>query len=104
MALNELEILGLEMTTTDTDSTATQESFSDKDIHFVLKVAQGALASGFLVMGALMLTSPMRDLAGLPFVGGTTNQIIRVVGVAEIVLALGVVLPQRRASRCAWRR
>jgi len=83
------------MTTTDADSTAPPESFADKDIHFVLRVAQGALASSFLVMGAVMVASPMADVArGLPFVAGTTKAVIHAVGIAEIVLALGVVLPQ----------
>jgi hypothetical protein len=64
-------------------------------VHVVLWVVAGALAALFLVVGALKLVRPLPDLdrMGMTWVHDWGSAKVRLVGAAEVLGALGLVLP-----------
>lgn len=59
-----------------------------------LWVAQGLLAFAFLAAGVMKLTAPIEQLAeGMAWVEGPLGGVVRFIGLAELLGAIGVVLP-----------
>ncbi len=59
-----------------------------------LWVAQGVLALAFLAAGAMKLALPLADLhASLPWTADVPGTLVRLIGLAELLGALGLVLP-----------
>ncbi len=59
-----------------------------------LWVAQGVLALAFLAAGAMKLALPLADLqASLPWAADVPGALVRLIGLAEVLGALGLVLP-----------
>ena len=59
-----------------------------------LWVARGVLALAFLAAGAMKLALPLADLhASLPWTADVPGTLVRLIGLAEVLGALGLVLP-----------
>ena len=59
-----------------------------------LWVAQGALALAFLAAGVMKLTMPLADLQdSLAWTADVPGALVRLIGLAELLGALGLVLP-----------
>ncbi len=59
-----------------------------------LWVAQGVLALAFLAAGAMKLTMPLADLHdSLSWTADVPGTLVRLIGLAEVLGALGLVLP-----------
>lgn len=66
-----------------------------KGLHIALWVAQGLLAAAFGLAGLMKLTQPTEQLvqAGMSFVNHYPPGVVRFIGIAEVLAALGLVLP-----------
>ncbi len=66
-----------------------------KGLHIALWVAQGLLAAAFGMAGLMKLTQPMEELAkvGMSFVAHYEPGTVRFIGIAELLAALGLILP-----------
>lgn len=66
-----------------------------KALHISLWIAQGLLAAGFGMAGFMKITAPIDQLAqnGMSFVQEYSSGMVRFIGIAEILGALGVILP-----------
>ena len=59
-----------------------------------LWIAQALLALAFLAAGAMKLTQPLATLAtSMPWTADVPGAIVRLIGLAEVLGALGLVLP-----------
>lgn len=68
---------------------------SSKGIHISLWIAQGLLAAAFGMAGFMKLFSPVADLAknGMSFVNHYEVGTVRIIGVVELLAAVGLILP-----------
>ncbi len=63
-------------------------------MNVTLWIVQGMLAVVFLVVGFMKLIQPKEKLAGrMPFVDDFSPATIKMIGVAEVLGAIGIVLP-----------
>jgi putative oxidoreductase len=64
-------------------------------LHIALWVVQGLLALAFFMAGAFKATSPLDELVanGMSWVSYSPGWLVRFVGVAEVLGAIGLVLP-----------
>jgi uncharacterized membrane protein len=63
-------------------------------VNTVLWILQGVLAAAFLMAGVLKLTQPKDKLAPkLPWVEDFSTGTVRLIGLAELLGALGLILP-----------
>ena len=63
-------------------------------MNLVLWILQGLLAAMFLMAGIMKSTQPREKLVKqLPWVDDVSTPLVRVVGVAELTGALGLILP-----------
>lgn len=71
------------------------EQPTSKVLHIGLWVAQGLLAFAFGMAGFMKTTAPIADLAakGMGFVNHTPEAMVRFIGVAELLGAIGLILP-----------
>lgn len=75
-------------------ATSTLTSTPSKGLHIGLWVAQGLLASAFLMAGGNKVSAPMEQLqAQMPWVQGSLGGAARFIGVMELLGALGLILP-----------
>jgi uncharacterized membrane protein len=79
-------------------TTATIDSTNDvstsKVLHVALWVTQCLLAAAFLLAATAKLTTPVDQLAAkMPWVTGSMGAFVRVIGVSELLGALGLILP-----------
>lgn len=72
-----------------------KEKETSKALHIGLWVAQGLLAAAFGMAGLMKLTTPIDQLAqkGMSFVRHYPPEMVRFIGVAEVLAALGLLLP-----------
>ncbi len=67
---------------------------NNKVIHISLWIAQGSLAILFLMAGAFKLSQPIEKLAeSLPWVTSTPIELIRFIGLSEVLGGLGLIIP-----------
>ena len=67
---------------------------SSKVLPVGLWIAQGLLAAVFLMSGFMKVSAPVDTLqAQMPWVAGSLGGLVRFIGVAELLGAIGVVLP-----------
>ena len=65
-----------------------------KGLHIGLWIAQGLLAAAFLMAGGMKVSAPIDVLqAQMPWVSGAMGGAVRLIGVVELLGALGLVLP-----------
>lgn len=66
-----------------------------KALHIALWVAQGLLATAFIMAGFMKTTMPVADLAanGLTFVNNFSEGMVRFIGISEILGGMGLILP-----------
>lgn len=65
-----------------------------RGLHIGLWVAQGLLAVAFLMSGGMKLFAPIEELqAQMPWVAGALGSAVRFIGLAEVLGAIGLVLP-----------
>jgi hypothetical protein len=65
-----------------------------KGLHLALWVAQGLLAAAFFGAGVMKTTAPLEQLrAAMPWVNGAMGHLVRFIGTAELLGAVGLVLP-----------
>lgn len=77
-----------------TMDTATGTRSTGKGLHIALWVAQGLLAVGFGMAGAMKAFTPIPELAqSLPWAAEVPAALVRFIGVSELAGALGLVLP-----------
>lgn len=75
-------------------TTITSTARPSRTLHIILWVLQVLLAAAFLMFGLMKLTTPIAQLAGsLPWVTDVPAGLVRVIGLAEVVGALGLILP-----------
>lgn len=73
---------------------SSESTAPSKGLHVGLWIAQVLLAAVFLLSGGMKLTAPLETLrAQLPWVSGSMGSLVRAIGLAEVLGALGVVLP-----------
>jgi DoxX-like family len=71
-----------------------------RDVNIVLSVLQGLLAAFFLAAGASHLLMPMARLkAGAPWTEDVGGPRTRMIGLLEMLAAIGLVLPSRYVAR-----
>ena len=74
-----------------TSAAVAQES---KGFHIGLWVVQALLGAAFLMAGGTKLTTPMDQLlANMPWVSGAMGPFVRFIALAEVLGALGLILP-----------
>ena len=68
---------------------------NSKALHITLWVCQGLLAAAFGMAGFMKLTAPMDQLLanGMSFVAEYNESSVRLIGLAELLAALGLILP-----------
>lgn len=68
---------------------------TSKGLHIGLWVVQGILAFAFLFAGFTKLATPIEDMAqdGMSFVNHVSSGVVRFIGLAEMLGALGLILP-----------
>jgi hypothetical protein len=67
---------------------------SSKALHITLWVAQVALAAGFLFGGLTKLLQPIEKLAAMwPWASQVPTALVTFTGIADILVALGLLLP-----------
>jgi putative oxidoreductase len=68
---------------------------ASKFIHSVLWILQVALAAAFGLAGFMKLTLPIEELAkqGMSFVNDYAVDTVRLIGISEVLGALGLILP-----------
>lgn len=66
-----------------------------KGLHISLWVAQGLLTAAFGMSGFMKLTAPTEQLvqAGMTFVNHYEPGTVHLIGIAEVLAALGLILP-----------
>ncbi len=66
-----------------------------KGVHIALWVAQGLLAAAFGMSGLMKLTKPPEELvqAGMSFVAHYDLGTVRLIGIVELLAAIGLILP-----------
>ncbi len=65
-----------------------------KGLRVGLWVVQGLLAATFLAAGLMKISAPVEQLqASMPWVSGAMGPAVRFIGAAEVLGALGVILP-----------
>jgi uncharacterized membrane protein len=65
-----------------------------KGLRVGLWVVQGLLAATFLAAGLMKATAPLEQMeASMPWVSGAMGPAVRVIGVVEVLGALGLILP-----------
>lgn len=66
-----------------------------KGLHIALWVAQGLLATAFIMAGFMKTTMPVDDLAvnGMSFVNTFSEGMVRFIGISEILGGIGLILP-----------
>lgn len=65
-----------------------------KGLHIGLWVGQSLLAAIFLMAGGMKLVAPVEELAkNMPWVHGAMGGLVRVIGLVEVLGALGLILP-----------
>lgn len=71
------------------------EQQNSKALHIALWVVQGLLAAAFGMAGFMKITQPIYELAlmGMTFVNQFDVGIVRFIGVAEVLGAIGLILP-----------
>lgn len=71
------------------------EQKNSKAIHIALWVVQGLLAVAFGLAGFMKLTAPIAQLAanGMNFVNHYSVEMVRFIGLSEVLGALGLILP-----------
>lgn len=73
---------------------ALPSSSSSKGLHVGLWVAQGLLAAAFVMAGGMKLSAPIEQLqAAMPWVEGAMGGAVRLIGAAELLGGIGLVLP-----------
>jgi uncharacterized membrane protein len=63
-------------------------------MEIALWIAAALIALAYLVSGGMKLVVPERYRASAPWTEGVSTTVIRVVGVVELLGAIGIVLPQ----------
>jgi uncharacterized membrane protein len=67
---------------------------TSKVLHVALWATQGLLAAAFLLAATAKLTTPLDQLAAkMPWVTGAMGPLVHVIGVLELLGALGLILP-----------
>jgi putative oxidoreductase len=68
---------------------------NSKALHVGLWIAQGLLAAAFGMAGFMKVSAPMDQLVanGMTFVSSYDSSTVRLIGVAELLAALGLILP-----------
>ncbi|HRR10011.1 MAG TPA: DoxX family protein [Rhodothermales bacterium] len=71
------------------------EQQKSKVLHIGLWVAQVLLAVAFVMAGFMKVSMPISDLAanGMGFVNHTPETMVRFIGIAELLGAIGLILP-----------
>ncbi|MBL7979154.1 MAG: DoxX family protein [Bacteroidetes Order II. Incertae sedis bacterium] len=71
------------------------EQKNSKALHTTLWVVQGLLAAAFGMAGFMKMTAPIAQLAanGMTFVNQFSIEMVRFIGVAEVLGAIGLILP-----------
>lgn len=71
------------------------EKKTSKALHIALWVVQGLLAAAFGMAGFMKITAPIEQLAqnGMSFVTHYQTGTVRLIGITEILAALGLILP-----------
>ncbi len=71
------------------------EQTTSKTLHISLWVAQGLLAAAFGMAGFMKITAPIDQLVanGMSFVNHYDASTVRLIGISEVLGALGLVLP-----------
>jgi uncharacterized membrane protein len=78
----------------DSDLRFYEDSLDPKLLHVALWTAQCLLAAAFLLAATAKLTTPIDQLAAkMPWVTGAMGSLVHVIGVCELLGALGLVLP-----------
>ena len=62
-------------------------------MNIALWIAQGVLATMFLMAGVMKSTQPKEKLSNMAWTSRSSLQKIRFIGVSEILIGLGLVLP-----------
>jgi uncharacterized membrane protein YphA (DoxX/SURF4 family) len=67
----------------------------DKMLNLGIWIAQGLLAAAFGMAGFMKVSAPIDQLAakGMSFVTTYDSSVVRIIGVAELLAALGLILP-----------
>lgn len=74
--------------------TTTVNTARPKALHIVLWVAQGILASAFLMAGFMKITQPIDKLSAMmSFVTDVSPALVRFIGVSEVLGAIGLIIP-----------
>ena len=77
-----------------------------RGLHVGLWVAQGLLAAAFGLAGLSHATRPIAEMAKFaPWTGALPEALVRLIGVAELAGALGLLLPaltRRKPALTAW--
>ncbi|MCF6406859.1 DoxX family protein [Chitinophaga filiformis] len=72
----------------------TNQQKSSGAMHIILWIAQIILAAGFLWAAAMKLFQPIEKLAAMwPWTGQVSSLIVRLLGVIDLLGALGLILP-----------
>ncbi|SHN10327.1 DoxX family protein [Chitinophaga sp. CF418] len=72
----------------------TNQQKSSKAMNIILWIAQVFLAAGFLWAAAMKLLQPIEKLAAMwPWTGQVSPLIVRLLGVIDLLGALGLILP-----------
>jgi hypothetical protein len=68
---------------------------NSKALHITLWISQGLLAAAFGMAGYLKLTAPIDQLLanGMTFVTEYSESSVRLIGLAELLAAIGLILP-----------
>jgi len=68
---------------------------NSKALHIGLWISQGLLAAAFGMAGFMKVSAPMDQLLanGMTFVSSYDSSTVRLIGVAELLAALGLILP-----------
>jgi len=71
------------------------EQKQSKALHISLWVAQGLLAAAFGMAGFMKTTAPIEQLAekGMSFVTSYDVSSVRLIGISELLAAVGLILP-----------
>ena len=66
-----------------------------KGLNVSLWIAQGLLAAAFGMAGFMKITTPIEQLAqnGMGFVNNYSEGMVRFIGIAELLAAIGLILP-----------
>jgi putative oxidoreductase len=77
-----------------TTETAEMSTTPSRGLHIGLWVVQGLLAFGFVGAGVMKLVMPVDELAAsMPWIEGQLGGLVRFIGLAEVLGALGLIVP-----------